>query len=264
MKKYTYNEWLEGKDLVKAESENFSPNEWGKIKNKQKELFNIYRDQNFEYLVDHFHTAIENSLDQEVFIKSSFKSLERIFDTSYKYPTQELKKKKSGELDMNIQVIDYIGELDYNELRNCFIKLMMGRIPYHMIKYPNREKPESTDDKLSLHIFTAALYKLYKYIETEYKNIVQPEIQYIEEKIKWLGSPSQFGYLFLQLIDGGFIELPIGRGNPNYAKLARMCLEKFQIKGKSSSITKELTPKGNSLEPPNRIAFKIPDIKDLS
>lgn len=82
------------------------------------------------------------------------------------------------------------------------------------------------------------------------------------EKIKWLGSPSQFGYLFLELERKGFIEFPKTGGIISHKKFAEICFKVFEIKGKLSSLVKECTK--SSLTPANKDDFKIPERKKLS
>lgn len=84
------------------------------------------------------------------------------------------------------------------------------------------------------------------------------------EKIKWNGSPTQFGYLFLELKYKGFIDFPKTRGVDSHKKFAKICYEVFEIKGTLGTLEKALTKKGNKLTPANKDAFKIPDIKSLS
>jgi len=83
-------------------------------------------------------------------------------------------------------------------------------------------------------------------------------------KIKWLGKPSQFGYLFIELEKNGFIELPKSKGVGSPSKLAELCMEAFNINTTIGTLKKEMSPKTNSLEIPNRTAFQIPDIETLS
>ncbi len=258
----TCKKWLEGG--IPAIKECFSDSEWEKLKTKRKEIYIENIDRVVESLIDRLQKVMEDSLDEEVLIRSSFESLKRLLDTSHIHPRKDNNKLNSEDSYRSIQFMNFVGEYDQVELLECYHNVIKGKHPFDTILYSDNIHKGLFTNHLRMHIYAAALHELYKYIKTKYIKILNPEIQCIGEKIKWLGSPSQFAYLFLELIDKGFIEMPIGRGNPNYAKLARMCLEKFQIKGESSSLTKELTPKGNSLEPPNRIAFKIPDIKDLS
>lgn len=91
------------------------------------------------------------------------------------------------------------------------------------------------------------------------------------DKIKWKGTPSQFGYLFLQLVEKGYIEPPLYNGDPNFTGLSRLCFQFFDIETTPGNLTKEMTPgtpkKGNdknTLSQTKRAKFTIPNLSDLA
>jgi hypothetical protein len=88
----------------------------------------------------------------------------------------------------------------------------------------------------------------------------------IEDKIKlkWAGTPAQFGYIFLELEKKGFIEIPKTGGIPSYKKFANICFDLFEIKTTIGNLEKEMNSKSNSLTSANRNDFKIPNKTDLS
>lgn len=83
------------------------------------------------------------------------------------------------------------------------------------------------------------------------------------DKIKWLGSPSQFGYIFGQLVDNGFIEMPISKGRPTFAAFAKICMKVFEIDTTIETLEKEISLKTNNLDPSSKKVFKFPHIRDL-
>jgi hypothetical protein len=90
------------------------------------------------------------------------------------------------------------------------------------------------------------------------------------DRIKWRGSPAQFGYLFSELITHGFIDPPIHNGAWNYSAFARLCYQYFEISNKKGDLTtleylaKQCNPESCSLADTNREQFTIPDLKDLA
>lgn len=81
-------------------------------------------------------------------------------------------------------------------------------------------------------------------------------------KLKWLGTPSQFGFIFQELIGKGFLQPPA----TSYKKMADAFLEHFEIETTSPSLSKELSTNetsGNSLSSNNRSKFKIPNLNQL-
>lgn len=78
--------------------------------------------------------------------------------------------------------------------------------------------------------------------------------------IKWLGTPSQFGFLVDLLIQGGYLERPA----KSLSKTAKFFLEHFEIKTTLSTLEKELSETTNSLSIENRNKIKIPHKDKLS
>jgi hypothetical protein len=75
-------------------------------------------------------------------------------------------------------------------------------------------------------------------------------------KLKWIGTPAQFGFFIQELIGKGYLAKP----TKSYAKDAEVYLSCFEISAKQSTIEKEISPADaqNSLSPTNRSKFKIP------
>jgi len=88
---------------------------------------------------------------------------------------------------------------------------------------------------------------------------------HISQKLKWKGTPSQFGHIFYELAKKGFIDTPMWRGQINKSELARICWGLFEIKSKSiENLAKELSADDNSLTHANKELIKIPHISELS
>jgi hypothetical protein len=107
------------------------------------------------------------------------------------------------------------------------------------------------------------------WIKEKEKKLNEPETKQNERKIKWTGTPSQFGYLFIELVNNGFIDMPLHNGEVNYTEFAKRCFEYFEIKGNKEKITtigyltNQLNPEKNSLSDTIRLKFTIPELKDL-
>lgn len=84
------------------------------------------------------------------------------------------------------------------------------------------------------------------------------------EKIKWNGSPSQFGFLINSLVTKGFIEPPLYNGETNFSGLARLCYDHFDIETTIGNLTKEVNPEKNTLSDTKRSKFDIPNLSDLA
>jgi len=83
------------------------------------------------------------------------------------------------------------------------------------------------------------------------------------EKIKWLGTPSQFSYLMLELAKRGFIEQPLYRGETSPSRYAELCYNNFEIETTLESLKTEFK-KDSSLTDVYRAKFTIPDKIDIT
>lgn len=77
-------------------------------------------------------------------------------------------------------------------------------------------------------------------------------------KIKWLGTPSQFSYLFLELVKKGYIEQPLYRGETSPSRYAELCLNNFDIETTLNSLQTEFK-NNSSLTDTYRSKFVIPE-----
>lgn len=85
-----------------------------------------------------------------------------------------------------------------------------------------------------------------------------------QNQVTWRGSPSQLGYLFLELVKAGFIEPPLYGGEYNYTGLAKFCFNNFKVNTTQENLIKEMNPLKNTLSDTKRSKFTIPDLTDLA
>lgn len=61
------------------------------------------------------------------------------------------------------------------------------------------------------------------------------------EKIKWIGKPSQLGFIIRQLVDMGYIEAPLrSTGEINYTQFAKRVITTFDVETKEDTLIKYL------------------------
>jgi len=90
----------------------------------------------------------------------------------------------------------------------------------------------------------------------ENNNEPLPEtIQTNNQKLKWNGTPSQFGFIIDLLIQGGYLEKPTA----SFAKDANFYLQIFDIETTNTTLAKELSEGTNSLATKNRNKITIPN-----
>lgn len=103
-------------------------------------------------------------------------------------------------------------------------------------------------------------------LESNNKTEDDPDTKKPDQKLKkitWKGTPSQFGYIILELVKHGFIDPPPYNTGPNFTGLARLCFHYFDIKTTEDNLIKELNPYNNTLSDGKRAQFQIPDLSDL-
>ena len=85
-------------------------------------------------------------------------------------------------------------------------------------------------------------------------------------KLNWLGSPSQFGYVFLELAKKGFIELPPTSGQGSYSRYAKVCWDLFDFQKATTpeNLQKEMNPTKNTLSESVRSKFEMPSQNEIS
>lgn len=73
-------------------------------------------------------------------------------------------------------------------------------------------------------------------------------------KLKWMGKPSQFGFIIDLLIQGGYLEKPTS----SFSKDANLYLQHFDIDTTEATLAKELSEGSNNLATKNRKKIIIP------
>lgn len=84
------------------------------------------------------------------------------------------------------------------------------------------------------------------------------------EKLKWLGTTAQFGFIINELATNGFIEFPQTHKEESISKLAKLCLNSFSIDTTKGTLENALNPeKSQYLSEIKRKSFTIPNINDI-
>lgn len=88
-------------------------------------------------------------------------------------------------------------------------------------------------------------------------------------KLKWNCQPAVAGFIISELIRAGYIDPPTTNGEMSNAKLAAVCNQIFDIRGKEDKPTtldylkNVVDPERNTLSPTKRAKLKLPDLSDL-
>lgn len=168
-----------------------------------------------------------------------------------------------------------LDELEVIRNRLTELETVKEKIDYLERCKTDRLFKHSVQDKISTSLKDNNLINLQEF-DLALK-FIELELGYIEKsgtgtgaevlkmkKIKWTGTPSQFGYLFTELIRQGFIEPPLYNGEMNIKGFARLCWECFDINTTPQNLEKECNPNKNDLSETKRAKFTIPNISDLA
>lgn len=117
----------------------------------------------------------------------------------------------------------------------------------------------SYHERIGLEI-NIRIAKEWIYNEKQELNKIKPS-----NKVKWNCKPELFGWLFMELVNKGFIEAPLRSGETNYAALARFCNEHFELKSTTTlgNMERVLNPDKNQLAYEKKQKFTIPYLNDL-
>lgn len=191
-------------------------------------------------------------------------------------------------------VIDKIQKTPYYNFNPDILSKWVTKYNLDLSKFPcydNRELREILDDLYDDYEKTPAENQLMLSIQTDffcYAAMLEAKymVNYVEElieqrtpqleilndnsnKLKWIGKPSQLGFIVAHLVEMGYIEAPLKRdGEINYTQFAKHVKQTFNVDTTEASLQKYLninSDKGQ--EPFNKFLkndFNIPHIKTVS
>lgn len=135
------------------------------------------------------------------------------------------------------------------------------------------EQLEIEDIQIDFYCYAAMLEvkKIMSYIETKNKVSFQNDNKEysIIPKLKWIGKPSQLGFIIASLVNLGYIEAPQRKdGEINYTQFAKIVKQTFDIDTTENTLSKYLNTESEKGQEPLRKfeenGFNIPHIKSVS
>lgn len=141
MKKYTYADWLNRVDDIRAEKQYFELMEWAKIRAKQKEIIDLEVEHQYKKLSVKFYRTLETFDNQKEFINSSISELKLLLFPIY-----------SDELKLIPELVPF--------KEHCELIIKGGRLNLDVVTIP--EFPQ-TDNELK-YAQAAGYVKLYEYL----------------------------------------------------------------------------------------------------
>ena len=126
---------------------------------------------------------------------------------------------------------------------------------------PIRWIEELAETPLLIEYFKSHYKPVKETIDEALKELKSNEIKV--ERLIWMGKPAHFGFIFRELVDKGYIEEPKTYGDHSNRRLARVCMELFDIETSEDYLINSLDPAKNSLSRNNKNKFNIPNRTDL-
>ncbi|MEQ3665851.1 hypothetical protein [Olleya sp.] len=214
--------------------------------------------------IDEEEKIQENGMHQSAIITSLLRNLQSEIDDNIALMDKEssfiylskLRDKACGSLE-NIQL--QAVNIENNNFEHFFdLKkedILMRKDFIEVAKFLNRIKSARLS---SLIEFVDSNLKYYKIID-----------QVVLNKLKWLGKPSQLGFIISSLVDLGYLEAPTKQdGEINFTQFAKLVKTTFDVNTTEATLSKYLNQESEKGQEPARKfkenGFDIPHIKTIS
>ena len=212
--------------------------------------------EHYKELIIEFEEKFKNCLDANFLIETELKKFKEFLDTDFFYTRKNFREKgfvwiTTGKVilvedfflikdflyypkfPLDIEGLEFCWNSAYHDLEQA----AKGGAEGLYVQFLKEKKIEINTPKL--------------------ENINEPLSETIKtnnQKLKWKGTPSQFGFIIDLLIQGGYLEKPTS----SFAKDANFYLQFFDIETTNTTLAKELSEGTNSLATKNRNRITIP------
>jgi len=219
----------------------------------------------------HFVPYFENEILENLLILSSDKK-----DDYLNYVIDTIQKTEFSDCDEEV-IAQWLKK--YNSSVNEFPDFVNDDLRHWLKRYYNGYSDKPTDFDFILDIQSDFYYyaagleaqKMISFLESKKStavNNIESQSQ-ITEKIKWIGKPSQLGFIIGKLADLGYIEAPKRpNGETNFSKFASLVNNTFEVDTTDNTLSKYLnleSEKGSeTVRKFNEYGFDIPHTKTVS
>lgn len=160
---------------------------------------------------------------------------------------------------------------EYNLIKDEFpftdhakiVGMLNVTIEFSDLEKSELDKIDQLQRDFYIHACFLELQKILEFIDDQY-NITDGS-----NKLKWIGKPSQIGFIIGKLAEYGYIEPPTKKdGEINYTKFAELVLENFDVSTTGASLSKYLNSESEKGQEPARQFeknnFYLPQSKEVS
>ncbi|MBC7749022.1 MAG: hypothetical protein H7Z76_10690 [Methylotenera sp.] len=219
----------------------------------------------------HYVPYFENEILENLLILSSDKK-----DDYINYVIDTIQKTEFSDCDQEV-IAEWLKK--YNSSIDEFPDFANDELNQWLLRYYNGYFDKPTDFDFILDIQSDFYYyaagleaqKMISFLESKKRVAVNNIVNQSEtnEKIKWIGKPSQLGFIIGKLADLGYINAPTKpNGEINFTQFAKQVNNTFEVDTTESTLSKYLnleSEKGSeTVRKFNDNGFDIPHIKTVS
>ncbi|WP_439152261.1 hypothetical protein [Winogradskyella sp.] len=231
--------------------------------------------QAYDYGITHYRPYLESEITENLLLLDKDKKEDYL---------EYIKDKVSKTIFADIPE-DFIDrwitqyEVDINEFPKFSNKELDQLLSMCYTGYYQEPKTQDLIEDIQIDFYCYAcmleVKKITEFIESksEKSNInINPMKEEISEpisRLKWIGKPSQLGFIISSLVDLGYIEAPLKiDGEINYTQFAKLVNQTFDVNTTESTLSKYLNTDSEKGQEPMRKfkqnGFNIPHIKTVS
>ena len=233
--------------------------------------FNDSNKLNFNDFTDLYeNTIIKSGYELMWEISENLLSLPLYDRKSYlEYVEERLNKETVSSIDSSF-LDKWILEFELKESKFPYtehpelVEILKISIEFSDLDSNDATKVENIQMDFCKYAYHLEVLKVIEFIEQQYHSNSNNV-----NKIKWIGKPSQLGFIIGKLAEYGYIEPPTKKdGEINYTKFAELVLENFDVTTTRSSLSKYLNLESEKGQEPARQFeknnFYLPQSKEVS
>jgi hypothetical protein len=177
-------------------------------------------------------------------------------ETGYKSDSSVLNK-WILEFDLKESEFPYTEHLE-------LVEILKTSIEFSDLDPNEATKVENIQMDFCTYAYHLEVLKVIEFIVHQYHSLIINE-----GKIKWIGKPSQLGFIIGKLIEFGYVESPTKtNGETNYTQLAKLVYNTFDVETTEATLSKYLNLESEKAQETVRQfeknKFYIPQIKEVS
>ncbi|MDG4714838.1 hypothetical protein [Winogradskyella marincola] len=216
--------------------------------------------QLYDYGLTHYRPYLESEITENLLILDKDKKedylsyvLDKVTKTPYASIPENFLDQYIKKYDVDLNEFPNFKNKELNEVLNTYYQGI-----YHAT---HQEQHNLLCIQIDFYCYASMLEvkKITEFIESKSKksntniNLMEEELLEPISKLKWLGKPSQLGFIISSLTDLGYIEAPLRQnGDVNYTQFAKLVKQTFDIDTTENTLSKYLNTDSEKGQEPMR------------